>query len=502
MPHTKVASIFATLGIKSALDNPGGLAVTSPANGAALASLTTDTPASVDAKILQAASVQGEWSACTRAVRSSLLEAYAQGLRTHRTELAELITLDAGKTRKEALGEVDSSADILLKTIKDASLPEFGGMLRTKERPPLGVVALITSFNFPLVVAQWSIAPALLAGNAVVWKPSEKTPLVAIAAKALFDRIAGSYTGLLQLLVGGREVGQALVADEATAMISATGSVAMGEGIRATLTSAKRPMTRMILELGGNNGVIFTPTMSEAHLDWSLSALMNSFLGTSGQRCTNTRRLIVHRSLYGRVVKSLHEKIELFLATGAVASPLMGEGNEFGYGPLIDEDAFNRFEHAKAQAQKEGGEIRFGRRLLAQEHPGAYYVEPALALMPTQSDIMHHETFAPLLFVVPYEGEIDEAMALLNAPANAGLVAGIYTQSQREANRFASLNAAGHGVINSPKGTGTPAYGMGFGGNKDSGVGEILNTADPLAAFTRPTHYSRIAQNKDIQMED
>jgi aldehyde dehydrogenase (NAD+) len=175
--------------------------------------------------------------------------------------------------------------------------------------------------------------------------------------------------------------------------------------------------------------------------------------------------------------------------------------NDFGYGPLIDADAFARFEQAKQQAVREGGRIVLGKRLLEKDYPKADYVEPALALMPEQSAIMHEETFAPLLFIVPYEGDLANAIAMMNAPANAGLVSAIYTLSQKEADQFAAETQAGHGVINSPKGTGTPAFGMGFGGNKASGEGEILNTADPLRAFTRDTHFTRIAQYKEIVMD-
>jgi aldehyde dehydrogenase (NAD+) len=171
------------------------------------------------------------------------------------------------------------------------------------------------------------------------------------------------------------------------------------------------------------------------------------------------------------------------------------------YGPLIDGDAFRRFSEAGERVAQEGGKMLFGGRLLEKEYPQAYYIEPALALLPKQTAVMYEEIFAPLLFIVPYDGMIEEALALLNAPENAGLVNGIYTLSQREADRFAATNQAGHGVINSPKGTGTPAFGMGFGGNKASGEGEILNAADPLQAFTRTGNFRRMARNSEIAMD-
>lgn len=501
MTQERIADIFSRLGSKAALAAAKGLAVAAPASGAAVACLAEDTPRSLDEKITRAAEAQKRFAMLPRRERAALVASVASAIKEHRESLAQCVHIEGGKTIKEGLVEADGSAAILLKTIDDATLPEVSGMLRCKERPAVGNVGLITSFNFPMVVAYWTIAPALLAGNAVIWKPSEKTPLTALACKAVFDKAAGQYADLLQVVIGGRDIGQALVAHAKIGMVSATGSVGMGKAIMKTLAAKSGNIAAPILELGGNNGAIISEHMSDGHLAWSLSALMNSFLGTTGQRCTNTRRLFVHASLYEKTASILKANIEAFIKS-AVKGNGIDPDNAYGYGALIDEDAFRRFEHAKKQAAEEGGKIVLGGRLLEKEFPGAYYVEPALALMPKQTAIMHEETFAPLLFVTPYKGDIGEATALVNAPANAGLVGAIYTQSQKEADRFALLNEAGHSLINSPKGTGTPAYGMGFGGNKDSGTGEILNSADPLQAFTRPGAFRRIAQNKDIAMKD
>ncbi|NBX03611.1 MAG: aldehyde dehydrogenase family protein [Alphaproteobacteria bacterium] len=478
------------------------LKVFSPADGALITEIKTDSTATLSNKIAASANAQNKWKPAPHSERVVLVEAYSAALKNHHEELAKLVTHEAGKTNKEALTEVDGAADILIKTIKDITLPELNGMLRRKERDALGVVGLITSFNFPIAVAHWTIAPALLAGNSVVWKPSEKTPLVAQRCKEIFDSVAGQYKGLLQLAIGARDIGELLVGDERTALISATGSVGMGLGIRNILAARKTPPAPSILELGGNNGVIISNKISPAHLEFAVSSIMGSFLGTSGQRCTNTRRIIAHRELLRQLVESFKAKLDVFVASGAIVNPLLGASNDYGYGPLIDADAFNRFEAAKAQVLAEGGEIIGGARLLSAQYPGAYYVEPALALLPSQTAIMHQETFAPILFIAPYEGSVDNGIAMMNAPENAGLVSGIYTLSQKEADIFASTSEAGHVLINSPKGTGTPAFGMGFGGNKHSGVGEILNAADPLAAFTSATHFRRIAQNKDIAMDE
>jgi len=498
--HTSITHLFQALGA-NLLEERDGLPVRSPCDGSTLAHLAQDTHLTLEQKLRKARAAHVAWRDLQRDEKAPWLEKLSAALKERRELLAELITFDGGKTSNEALAEADGSADILLKTIKEALLPELNGMLRCKERPAVGIVGLITSFNFPLAVAGWTIAPALLAGNAVLWKPSEKTALVALAYKVIFDSIMGKHNDLVQVLIGGRDIGSELVAHEEVDMISATGSVGMGNSIKAALAAKKNNAVRSILELGGNNGVIISHKMTPAHLEWSLVALLNSFFGSSGQRCTNTRRLIVHREQYLAVEALLKKHIESFIASGVIQNPLTGGANAYGYAALIDEDAYRRFERAKQRVVEEGGSVLFGKRLLADKYPQGWYVEPALALLPAQTAIMQEETFAPLLFVIPYDGEIEQAIALVNAPDNAGLVNGIYTQSQPEADRFAALNEAGHSVINPPKGTGTPAFGMGFGGNKASGEGEILNSADCLRPFTREDRYCRIAQNKDVVMD-
>ncbi len=475
------------------------LIVTSPCDGAVIAELAVDNGQTLAYKIDRAMEAQEYWQKNSRPVREKLLSDFSKAINTNKQKLIDLILYDAGKTEKESAAEVAGAADILLKTIENSSLPEFGGMLRLKERPPVGLIGLITSFNFPLAVAHWTIAPALLAANAVIWKPSEKTPMVALAIKEIFDEIAGKNKDLLQIIIGGREIGSRLVAHEQIDMISATGSVAMGQGIKATLAQKTNNKIPPILELGGNNGVIISDKITDEHLRWSVSAIMNSFLATSGQRCTNTRRLIVQKNIYDKTFALLKQNIKSFIASGSIINPISNPSNEYGYAALIDKDAFMRFESTKIQAVKEGGKIIFGERLLKSEYPKAYFVEPALALMSTHSEIMHKETFAPLLFITTYN-DFSEAIALINAPDNAGLVGGIYTQNKEEAEIFAQENEAGHTLINSPKGTGTPAYGMGFGGNKESGTGEILNNADPLQAFTKSGKFSRIAVNSLVEL--
>lgn len=497
--NQRISILFNGLGVEMPWVS-GGLAVTSPATGDMVASLAVDDAASIAQKASIAREVQQLFSRLPRARRADCLRRFAEAIRRERMVLAELIMLEAGKTQKEALIEADGAADVMERTIQDCSLPDSANMIRCKERPALGCVALITSFNFPLVVAGWTLAPALLAGNAVLWKPSEKTPLTALAVLAIARQALGDFAELVDVVVGAREVGAALVSEPLIDMVSATGSVAMGRGIRALLAARSHPCSKPILELGGNNGVIISGHMTDSHSEWALDALLHSILGTGGQRCTNTRRLIVHISQLDNVCDGLMRRFESFVGSGAVANPLTGESNAYGYSPLIDADAYQRFELAKQSARHSGGRVLGGDRLMAEAFPEAFYVAPALAVVPAQSEAMLEETFAPFVWVCAYDGGIEEAVKLVNAPANAGLVAGIYTLSQREADYFAYHADAGHVLINSPKGTGTPAYGMGFGGNKDSGEGEILNSADPLRPFTRDTHFRRIAQCRDIPL--
>jgi len=441
--------------------------------------------ASLQPIIHTAQGAQKYLAAADRNTRVQLLEHYALALKEQRVPLAALLAQDARKTLKDAQAEIDGTVEIIGKTIRDTTLADFGDMARERLRAPVGIVGLITSFNFPAAVAHWTIAPAVLAGNAVLWKPSEKTPLVAFECKKIFDAVAGDFAGVMQVVKGNRETGAAMVADEAVDMISATGSVGMGEAIRKTLAGKKNNTVAPILELGGNNGVVIGEAMTEEHLSFALTSVLSSFLGTTGQRCTNTRRLIVHAKWFEQTVAGLERMVGDFIASGAMRDP----ENIYGYNTLVDDDAQVRFESAKQQAAKEGGRIIFG---------GAG--EPALAIMPAQTAIMHTETFAPLLYIMPYSGGMDAAMALVNAPDNAGLVNAIYTLGKAEADYFAAHNEAGHSLINSPKGTGTPAHGMGFGGNKASGSGEILWSIDPLATFTRPNPVRRVAVNKTIPL--
>lgn len=462
----------------------GNLQVFSPLDSSEIASIQSHSAADVDAVIASAAT--SNWSGLTLEQRAGELLKFADAVEAKADSLTQLVRIDAGKTTSEAAGEVGNFVSTIRSNCEAATskkLDDLGIMTRKKSYIPVGVVALITSFNFPLAVAGWTIAPAMLVGNAVVWKPSEKTPLVALAIQQVWNDTIGG--GDLQVVNGAAETGKALVENANIGMVSATGSVGMSQAILRGYRKSVPP----ILEAGGNNAMIISNQNSAENLEFALESLLKSFLAGSGQKCTNTRRLFVHADVYESFVQELKTAIEQFVASEEIGA----DNAKHGYCPLIDSSSYDIFVSTIAAATEQGGTVHLGEKVESE----GIYVQPALAEMPSQTKIMHEECFAPLLFIVKYN-EFAEALEQVNAPKNAGLVNAIYTQSRAEADDFAARNEAGHTVINSATGTGTPAHGMGFGGNKDSGTGEILNAEDQLHPFAKAA--SRVATNSSIKL--
>ncbi len=490
LPTPKIISeIFHKLGGDVAVLSGGGqLGVHSPINGKLIASLRFDTQITFQQKINEAIRAQKEWSKLSLSERQDFLIHLAKTTEDYKKDLAPFITYEAGKVLKESEGEVSNIKGTIDTTIKNVTARNKEDSTREKWKP-LGVIGLITSYNFPLAVAGWTIAPALLSGNTVLWKPSEKTPITALAFELIFRKAVNSYTkakvpeALLTVVLGKSDIGEQMVANEHVSMISATGSVGMGKGIKAVTAKKSKASYKPILELGGNNAVIISKNNDDAGLEFAASSILKSVFATGGQRCTNTRRVIVHHDVFGKFSAIMKDKFHSFIQSAAICNPVESKDDVYMYAPLIDKRAYEEFVFAKVEAEKEGGTIHFGKRMLEKEFPDAYYVAPALALMAKHSDIMKKETFAPILFVAPYDGNIEEAVKLVNLPENGGLVNGIYTKDESEIAAFVENNLAGHTVINSPKGTGTPAHGQGFGGNRDSGEGVILSP-DPLLYFT------------------
>jgi aldehyde dehydrogenase (NAD+) len=401
-------------------------------------------------------------------------------LRTAKTELGRLVTIEVGKTLSEGLGEVQEMIDIC--DFATGLSRQLYGLTMASERPdhrlmeqwhPAGVVGVISAFNFPVAVWSWNAALAFVCGDSVVWKPSEKTPLTAIAVTALFERAAAKFEGapenLATLIVGGREAGECLVDDARVPVVSATGSTAMGRLVGQRV--AKR-FGRSILELGGNNASIVSPS---ADLDLALRAIAFGAMGTAGQRCTTLRRLIVHESIYDALVPRLKQ----VYASVSIGNP---HDDDVLVGPLIDEAAFFGMQKALAAAKAAGGIVHGGERYDESRWPTAYYVRPALVEMPDQIGPVAQETFAPILYVLKYQS-LEQAVLLHNGVPQ-GLSSSIFTTDMREADRFLSCLGSDCGIANVNMGPSGAEIGGAFGGEKETGGGRESGS-DAWKAYMR-----------------
>jgi aldehyde dehydrogenase (NAD+) len=400
-------------------------------------------------------------------VRGNLVRRLGELLREHKDELGELVSIEAGKIRSEGQGEVQEMIDICDFAVGLSR--QLHGLTIASERPghrlmetwhPMGPCAVISAFNFPVAVWSWNAALALVAGDPVLWKPSDKTPLTALACDALLQRAAaevGAPAGLSQVLQGGADVGEALARHEGVAIVSATGSTRMGRAV-APVVAAR--FGRLILELGGNNAAVVAPS---ADLELAVRGIAFSAVGTAGQRCTSLRRLIVHSSVRDELV----DRLARAYASVPIGDPLV-EGTLVG--PLIDGPAFDRIATAIDTARADGGELVVGgERVLADAAPDARYVQPAIVTMPSQTDIVRTETFGPLLYVLTYD-ELDEAIALHN-DVPQGLASSIFTNDVREAERFMAADGSDCGIANVNIGPSGAEIGGAFGGEKETGGG-------------------------------
>jgi aldehyde dehydrogenase (NAD+) len=460
------------------LGEPGthGLPASTPVTGDVLFTVAETTPEQAERCIADAAQAFSAWRATPAPVRGALVNRLGELLTDHKNDLATLVAIEAGKITAEALGEVQEMIDVCQFAVGLSR--QLYGRTIASERPghrlmetwhPLGVVGVITAFNFPVAVWAWNAAVALVCGDTVVWKPSELTPLTALACQALIRRAAddvGAPRAVSALITGGREVGEQLVDDERVALVSATGSVRMGQQVGPRV--AKR-FGRTLLELGGNNAAVVTPS---ADLDLAVRAIVFAAAGTAGQRCTTLRRLIVHRSvaddLVGRIAAAYRQ---LPIGDPSTDGTLIG--------PLIHETAYRDMVGALEQARADGGEVLGGERHDV-GHPSAYYVAPAVVRMPSQTDIVHTETFAPILYVLGYD-DLDEAIALNNAVPQ-GLSSAIFTTDMREAERF--IDGSDCGITNVNIGTSGAEIGGAFGGEKQTGGGRESGS-DAWKAYMR-----------------
>jgi aldehyde dehydrogenase (NAD+) len=459
--------IISACGLTPSEIEGGTLTVRTPVDGAEIARLKTHSAADIQAMIAKAAKAFDSWRQVPAPHRGELVRLFGEELRAEKKNLGRLVTLEAGKILQEGLGEVQEMIDICDFAVGLSR--QLYGLTIASERPghamretwhPMGTCGVITAFNFPVAPWAWNAALAFVCGDPVIWKPSEKTPLSALATAKIFERALAKFgdapKGLLQTVIGGRETGQVLVESRDVPIISATGSTAMG---RAVGPKVAERFGRAILELGGNNGMIVAPS---ADLELALRAIVFSAVGTAGQRCTSLRRLILHESIYDQLLKRLIPVYERL----AIGDPL---SDGVLVGPLIDAAAFAGMNKALEQAKKEGGTLHGGGRALADTYPQAHYVKPAIVEMPSQTEIVRHETFAPILYVMKYR-EFAEAVALHNGVPQ-GLASCIFSTDVRETEAFLSATGSDCGIANVNIGPSGAEIGGAFGGEKETGGG-------------------------------
>jgi len=466
------------------------LVVRSPIDGRLLAEVSTSTTVEVMAAIDRAHDAFLKWRLVPAPRRGEWVRLIGENLRRHKSELAALVSWEVGKITQEALGEVQEMIDMcdfavgLSRQLHGLTIAtERAGHRLMEQWLPLGAVGVITAFNFPVAVWAWNAMLALVCGDAVVWKPSEKSPLCALAcmelAREAMNQIPEAPAGLLSVVLGDASAGDALSQSEKLPLISATGSVRMG---RAVATSVAGRLGRTLLELGGNNGMILTPS---ADVDLALRAITFAAVGTCGQRCTTLRRLIVHRS----IAKSVVERLKAIYAQLRVGHP-MEEGVLVG--PLIDAAAGAAMQRALVSATAAGGIVHGGQSVTDTVLAGGVYVRPAIVEIDHGAAIVHEETFAPILYVSVYD-DLNDAIRIHNSVPQ-GLSSSIFTNDLGEAERFISPDGSDCGIANVNVGTSGAEIGGAFGGEKQTGGGRESGSdswKNYMRRATNTINYSR-----------
>lgn len=476
-----VAALLARLGASLTHAAVTDLAVCTPITGDVIARLARSTAADAERSIASAYHRFGSWRMVPPPRRGELVRCFGNLLREHKADLGELITIETGKISAEGSGEVQEMIDIC--DFACGLSRQLHGFTIASERPghrmmelwhPAGVIGVISAFNFPAAVWAWNAALAWVCGDTIVWKPSERTPLTALACASLFrkacDEAGEAHDGLLEVLIGGRELGERLADDARIAVLSATGSCAMGKALAPRVAAR---LGRSILELGGNNAAIACPS---ANLALTERALTFAAAGTAGQRCTSLRRLIVHEDIHD----ALLARLQAVWRQLPVGNPL-----EAGIlvGPLIDEAAGRAMDAALRRAVDEGGTLLAGGEAVRVAGcEGGCYRRPALVSMPAQSALVRTETFAPILYVMRYR-ELDEAIALHN-DVPQGLASSLFTRDLAEAERFMSAAGSDCGIVNVNAGPSGAEIGGAFGGEKDTGGGRESGS-DAWKAYMR-----------------
>ncbi|MFC0200533.1 L-piperidine-6-carboxylate dehydrogenase [Paracoccus rhizosphaerae] len=483
-------AVLEKLGADASVLDAGSMASFSPVTGEQIAALPEHSAADVTAAIDRAAAAFRSWRNVPAPRRGELVRLLGEELRAAKDDLGRLVSIEAGKSPSEGAGEVQEMIDICDFAVGLSR--QLYGLTIATERPghrmmetwhPLGVVGVISAFNFPVAVWSWNTALALVCGNPVVWKPSEKTPLTALACQAVLDRALARFgdapEALSQVVIGGRDTGEALVDDPRVALVSATGSTRMGRQVGPRVAAR---FGRSILELGGNNAGIVCPS---ADMDMALRAIAFGAMGTAGQRCTTMRRLFVHDSVYDRLVPGL---IKAY-GSVSVGNPLTTQAL---VGPLVDGQAFETLQAALEAAKAAGGTVHGGTRVTDAAPETAFYVKPALVEMPAQTGPVLEETFAPILYVMRYS-DLEDVIEEHNA-VGAGLSSSIFTTDLRESEAFLSAAGSDCGIANVNIGTSGAEIGGAFGGEKETGGGRESGSDAWKAYMRRATNtinYSR-----------
>ncbi len=473
-------AILSRLGVTESAFARAGIAATSPITGELITHVRITSPEETSAIIGRAAQTFDAWRKVPAPRRGEFVRNLGEELRAVKDDLGRLVTIETGKIISEGVGEVQEMIDICDFAV-GLSRQLYGRTITTERADhrmmetwhPLGVCGVISAFNFPVAVWSWNAALAFVCGDPVVWKPSEKAPLTALATQAIVERAMRRFgdapDGLCGVLIGGRDVGEALVDDGRVAVLSATGSTAMGRAVAPRLAAR---FAHAILELGGNNAAIVAPS---ADLDQAVRAIAFAAMGTAGQRCTTLRRLFVHDTIHDGLVRRLSRIYE---------SVKVGDPREAGtlVGPLIDRRAFESMQRALEEACEAGGILHGGERIEGIEDDGAYYVRPALCEMPEHAGPVMRETFAPILYVMRYS-KLDDAIRLHNS-VGAGLTSSIFTLDVREAERFVSTTGSDCGIANVNIGPSGAEIGGAFGGEKETGGGREAGS-DAWKAYMR-----------------
>lgn len=463
----------------------------SPADGKKIGEVSSASQSEYDSVIQKAQEAFSKWRMMPAPQRGEIVRQMGEAFRQHKAALGELVSYEMGKSLQEGLGEVQEMIDICDFAVGLSR--QLYGLTMHSERPghrmyeqyhPLGIVGIISAFNFPTAVWSWNAMIALVCGDVCVWKPSEKTPFCAIACHHIISEVLQKNSvpeGVCNLIIGGREVGEWLAADARIPLVSATGSTAMGRKVASVVGQR---LGRTLLELGGNNAIIITP---EADLDIAIRGAVFGAVGTAGQRCTTTRRLIIHESLY----ETVKQKLKGAYSQLRIGNPLDQQNH---VGPLIDTDAVKRYVDAIEACKKEGGSfVVEGEVLQGKAFGSGCYVKPCIAEAKPHYRIVQEETFAPILYLLSYR-DLDEAIAIQNGVPQ-GLSSSIMTLNMREAEQFLSAAGSDCGIANVNIGTSGAEIGGAFGGEKETGGGRESGSDSWKAYMRRQTNTINYSQS-------